>query len=212
VPLAGLDKWNKLNAANFFGGPEAAMQTVNECFGMNIESYVLVDMFSLVEIVDSLGGVDIALTEEEADFINWKLKESESKCEPVEAGEVVHLNGEQAIWHVRNRSVGSDYQRTERQRTVLVAMAGKVKEASVFGLIGVALTTMNYVETNLSLGELVDLGIAALNMDLNMVRQTHIPREGTYDSGVMDNGLWTIRPDFEANREYLHQFIYEEIE
>ncbi len=212
VPLSGANKWNKINAANFFGGPEMAVATVNDCFGMNIEDYVLVDMFSLTEIIDSLGGVDIALSEEEASFINWKLKESESDCEKVKAGESVHLNGEQAIWHVRNRSTGSDFERTERQRIVLVAMAGKVKEASVFGLFGVAATMMSYIETNLSLGEIVDLGMAALDMDLGSVRQTRIPKEGTYESGQMDNGLWTIRPDFEANKEILYQFIYEGIE
>ena len=36
----------RLNAANYFGGPKLAMKTINECFGMNIQYYVMVDFTS----------------------------------------------------------------------------------------------------------------------------------------------------------------------
>ncbi len=36
----------RINSAYFYGGPQLAMKTVNECFGMNIEKYVFVDYLS----------------------------------------------------------------------------------------------------------------------------------------------------------------------
>ena len=46
------------------------------------------------------------------------------------AGENVHLTGQQAVAFSRIRAIGNDYQRTERQRTVLEAMLRKVKSTT----------------------------------------------------------------------------------
>ena len=49
----------RLNAANYFGGPQLGMKTINECFGMNIQYYAMVDFTSFAIIAEKLGGVDI---------------------------------------------------------------------------------------------------------------------------------------------------------
>ena len=55
----------KINAANAKGGPELAMRTVNEYFGMNIQHYVLVGIEALADIIDEVGGVEIEISSQE---------------------------------------------------------------------------------------------------------------------------------------------------
>ncbi|MBE5808920.1 MAG: LytR family transcriptional regulator, partial [Clostridiales bacterium] len=43
--LGDLNGTYRINAANYFGGEALAMKTVNECFGLNIENYVRVNIF-----------------------------------------------------------------------------------------------------------------------------------------------------------------------
>lgn len=207
VDIYGTNRTHKINAANVFGGTDAAMATVNHYFGLNIEDYVLVDMEGLTQIVNQLGGVDIPLTKDEADRINKEVTDQEKVAE----GESVHLSGEQAMSYMRIRSIGGDQQRTERQRTVLMAMAGSLKGTSAWNLMGVAMTMMGYVETNLSLGEIVDLGMTALEIDLAGIEQMRIPQEGAYTMGREEkSGLDVIWADFEKNTAFLHAFIYGE--
>ena len=212
VDIYGTSRTHKINAANVFGGTDAAMATVNYYFGMNIEDYVLVDMDGLTQIINKIGGVEIALSEEEAKVVNQSMKEQQLEEQAtVSGGESVHLTGEQAMAYVRIRSIGGDQQRTERQRTVLLAMAAKLKETSVWSLMDVAMTMMGYVQTNLSMGEILDLGMTALEVDLAGVEQMRIPQDGAYTMGREEkSGLSVVWADFEKNTELLHEFIYGE--
>lgn len=86
VPLEGntlkgeyLDHWEtKINAAYAEGGPELAIRTLNQNFGMNILDYVTVNFSNMAAIVDAFGGVDVELTAEEVREINrnlWNLSQ-----------------------------------------------------------------------------------------------------------------------------------------
>ena len=74
VPIPGHgDK--KLNSASYYGGPELTMKVVNECFKMNISKYVLVNFGGFKEVIDTLGGIQLDVTEAEMEQINLNLKE-----------------------------------------------------------------------------------------------------------------------------------------
>ena len=212
VDIYGTSRTHKINAATVFGGTDAAIATVNHYFDLNIEEYVLIDMEGLTGIINKLGGVDIPLTAEEAERVNQSIRENQiADQEDVAEGESVHLTGEQAMAFVRIRAIGGDQQRTERQRTVLLAMASKLKDTSVWGMMDVAMTMMSYVETNLSLGKIVDLGMTALEIDLNDAQQLRIPQDGAYTMGREEtSGLDVVWADFEKNTQILHEFIYGE--
>ena len=212
VDIYGTSHTHKINAANVFGGTDAAMATVNHYFDMNIEDYILIDMDGLTQIINKLGGVEIALTVEEAERVNQSIREDQiADQQDVSEGESVHLTGEQAMAYVRIRAIGGDQQRTVRQRTMLLAMAGKLKDVSIWGMMDVAMTMMSYVQTNLSLGEIVDLGMTALEIDLNSAEQLRIPQEGAYTTGREEqSGLSVLWADFEKNTQALHEFIYGE--
>ena len=53
-----------------YGGPEQAIRTINQNFGLDIQDYVTVNFASMAKIVDAFGGVNIDLTEDEISEIN----------------------------------------------------------------------------------------------------------------------------------------------
>ena len=204
--------YNKINAANVFGGPELAIRTVNENFGLNIEKYVVVNMEGLGEIVDLAGGIDMDITKEEMEYINRYVKahtySSGSGSEQLSNyGENIHLNGNQALAYARIRIIDSDYIRTERQRTVLMQLARQMQTIDSDTLFKIVYEMLKYVDTNLNLGDIASLVMAGLNVDTTNIDELRLPVDGTFDSGIFD-GVWCIKPNFSKNAEILYDYIY----
>ena len=206
----------KLNAACVYGGPALTMRCINENFGLNIDTYVLVNMQCLATIVDSLGGIPMDVTDSEASAIN-KLFESDLNAndentyfvgDAVSAGTQVLLNGKQALAFARIRSLDSDYARTDRQRRVLITIAKRMQQLDLVSLGAILMNMLQYVETNLTFDDIMALASACMNANLDGVTDLRLPAEGTYQSGTF-GGTWCIKADFAANTELLHQFIYE---
>ena len=213
IPVPGSKKHRKLTELCAVGGPELTIRAINESFGMNISDYALISMEGMAEIIDLVGGVELDVTEAERKALNAGLfnLSSLSGMEKLEqSGEGVHLNGNQATAYARIRKIDSDYVRTERQRTVLIAIAEKIKNgASASTLLTVATTLLNYVDTNLSLSEIMAIASAGLQLDMDSVEQFRVPADGTFESG-MYGSVWCIKPNFEKNAKLLHSFIYED--
>ena len=64
---------DKINAAYSLGGPELAIRTLNQNFGLDIRDYVTVNFAYMAAIVDAFGGVDITMTGEEVYQLNANL-------------------------------------------------------------------------------------------------------------------------------------------
>ena len=127
----------------------------------------------------------------------------------IKIGVMGTMTGEQALAYARLRAIDNDYERTARQRRVLLAIARKVKTLSFGDLTRLIATCLNYVETDLTLADIITLARAGLGADLDAIEELRLPVDGTYTSGKMpENGLWVIQPDFEANAQALHAFIY----
>ena len=211
IPVPGSNSHRKLTELCAVDGPEMTMRAINESFGVNISEYVLISMAGVAEIIDLVGGVELDVTEAERKALNKGLFDLSrlSGMEKLEqSGEKVHLNGNQATAYARIRKIDSDYVRTERQRTVLIAVADKLKTgANATTLLSIVTTLMNYVDTNLNLTDMMLLAKLGLELDLNQIKQFRVPADGTYESG-MYKGYWSIRPDFQKNAKLMHDFIY----
>ena len=211
ITVPGTNKHRKLTELCAVGGPELTIRAINENFGMDISDYALISMQGIAEIIDLIGGLDLDITEAERKALNKGLFDlsSLSGMEQLqESGEGVHLNGNQATAYARIRKIDSDYVRTERQRTVLIAMADKIKSGASAGtLLAIVTTLLNYVDTNLTLPEIMSIASMGLKMDLSSVEQLRLPADGTFESGTYD-GIWCIKPNFTKNAALLHSFIY----
>lgn len=203
----------KLNAAFAHGGAELALRTVNQTFSMNATRYVQVDFLGFVHMVDALGGISVTITREERDKINELLTRYEATLQahgylasPVtEYGEDTPLNGVQALAYARTRKLDSDYNRTGRQRQLIEAMWKKVREQGPnFHVIeGLQTVLREDVQTNLSLPEMISLGLKALSS--SGIAMHRLPAEGYYED---DSSTLTI--DAPANAAILRQWIYGE--
>jgi len=204
---------NKINAAYRFGGPELAMETVNRAFGLDIEYYAVVSLRTFPLLIDALGGVTLDVSEAEMREVNANLaatravlaKSGVDTADLTVWGENVHLTGAQALSFARIRSIGSDYERTSRQRRVLGAMlvqARSVRDPRM--LIDFAQKTGDIVRTNVVWPHIGALGVFALIH--NDIEQLRLPADGTFESGTY-SGTWSIRPDLAANRAILAEFL-----
>ena len=67
--------YNKANAAYSFGGVEGAVALLNKNLDLDIQHYVTVNFNALSDVIDTLGGLEIELTDEEAVHMNkWILR------------------------------------------------------------------------------------------------------------------------------------------
>ena len=137
----GLDK---ITHAYAYGGPELAMSTLNKNLDLNITEFVTVNFETVKTVVDSIGGVRIKVTDAEATQING-----------LSSGGTYTLDGDQALAYSRIRKIDSDYQRTERMRTVIEAVFDKVKSLGVSELSNFVDTILPLISTNLSSNEII---------------------------------------------------------
>lgn len=214
VDIPGHDG-NRLNAAYAYGGPELLMETLEENFGIEVNRYMLVNFQAFANLVDAVGGVDLEVTNEEVQYINGYLVEYnqlEGKAEGTDyldtsLSGMVHLNGPQALAYCRNRYIGTDFARTERQRKVLSAAMKSAPAALLTNggelIEGIA----SNVTTNLTKSEMSGLMLQAPAILTYDLIQGSIPLEGTYSNATI-RGMSVLEVDFEANKQYIQTEIY----
>jgi LCP family protein required for cell wall assembly len=133
----------RINTAYFFAesnapgsGAQAALQTIRDNFGVSVRYYAVIHMLGLTSIVDALDGVDIHL---------------DSPIGGFPAG-IHHLNGEEALIFVRERSSSDDFSRMVRAQILLAAMFRKVIQPSYWSSLPQFLASLTQViDTNIPL-------------------------------------------------------------
>lgn len=206
VNIPGVRK-GKLNTAYIYGGMDLLSKTIRENFGVEIDNTVEVNFNGFMEIIDTMGGVDITLTKDEANYLNrrgnWGVRD-ERDWNLTEGSNT--LNGSQALAYSRIRSIGTDFGRTERQRTVLKALIDKVRDSSLTELNSLVNTLVSLITTDMTNAEITGYVLEFFPMlkDLNIVTQ-RIPINDTYYFSVISGVGDSIIMDFEANRAFLKE-------
>lgn len=206
---------NRLNAAYAYGGPELLMETLEENFDIEVNRYMLVNFQAFANLVDAVGGVELDLTNEEVQYVNGYLVEYnqlEGRAEGTDyldsslSGNI-HLNGPQALAYCRNRYIGSDFARTERQRKVISAAIKNAPLALVTNGGELIEGVMSNITTNLTKTELSGLMLQAPMMLTYDMVSGSIPLEGTYSNANI-RGMAVLEVDFEKNKDYIQTEIY----
>ena len=115
--------FDKINHAHMYGGPSASMQAVESMLNVPVDYYVRINMAGVVDIVDSVGGIEFDVPFD----MNEPDQHDTSRIE-LEEG-VQELNGEEALAVVRSRRVDSDLGRGNRQMELVEAVLSKVKSS-----------------------------------------------------------------------------------
>ena len=209
----GNDTYTKCNAAYQKGGPEQAMQMLNTNLDMDIKDFVTIGFKGLKDIVDALGGVEIEIEKGEISHLNnyqYSMAE-DMKIEytPVKEPGVQTLNGLQTVAYCRIRQIGNDFQRTERQRTVLTQISEKAKTMSASQLTTIAESSFEQVYTSLELKEILDL-IQVVG-EYKIVESEGFPQMDMLTTGTIgSHGSCVVPLDLAESVVWLHEFLFEE--
>ena len=199
---------DKVTHAYAFGGASMAMSTLNTNLDLNITEFATVNFDSMVDIVDQIGGVEITIEPSEIKYINNYIKGTSATVgkasSEIKTAGTYNLDGVQAVAYSRIRyTEGGDYKRTERMRTVLMAVAEKAKKLSVGDLNSFANVVLPRVYTNISTDEIMSLipEIASYSFEKNIGWPYEV-------KGDMIGGVWYGVPvTLEESVEKLHKEV-----
>lgn len=206
----------KITEAYGYGGPQLAIKTLNENFGLNIKDFVKVDFFSLEKIIDSLGGLNINVNENELKSINESIYEASGieKVHPefINKPGLQLLNGLQAVAYCRVRHAsGDDFMRTQRQRVVLELMLNKIKAQGSGGLMNTINVLLPYVETSINNSQLLKYCISVVSShDYSKIEQERFPVDG-YCWGATIKGIWYLDTDLNTTALQMQNYIFKDI-
>lgn len=202
----------KANSAYASYGAEGAIRMLNQNLDLDITDYVTVDFYALVEVVDLMGGVELEITEAEAEVIN-KWIDATAEIVGVESSHIsgagTYLcDGVQTTAYCRIRSTsGGDFTRAQRQRTVLAQLFKSARTSSLTTLNSVIDAVLPDVETSLSNAEI--LSLASHLVSYSLADTSGFPFDlttATYDSvGSVD-----VPCTLETNVTQLYAFFFEE--
>ena len=200
-----------------------AINMLNMNLDMNITDFITVGFEGLADTIDALGGVEIDVTESEISHLNnyqismvgttldgktYKANAGTDYIPVTSAGRQT-LNGLQATAYCRIRYVGDDFQRTQRQRTVLLAIAEKVKTASPATINQIANDVFSEVYTSLDLDEILDMLSEASKYQV--VDQGGFPEESMRATGTVGSkGSCVVPVSLADNVQWLHDFLFED--
>ncbi len=203
VPIEG-HGWNRINTAYAFGGIGLCINTINDVFGLDIQDYVTVDFGGLISVIDSIGGIDLDLTADEV----FMYREMGRLPGDAAAG-IHHMDGEFALIHARNRTLGTDFERTRRQRDILTAIYQKVTASlSLTEVTRLITSALDMVKTNMSAPTLITLAADVLQNGSSIeIDGAHVPFADTYRGGIVRE-MWVIEIDFAENIRRMHEFLY----
>lgn len=206
------EDWCKINESFVYGGPSGLISNLEDYFKIHIDHFVGVDFQSFRDIIDGIGGIDVAVTEREAKYIN---EQTGYTANPAVEGEHVHLDGFQALWYVRMRHVDAEEEvgRTRRQRQFVTAMIDKFKGTSATEMGNLVNTFMSYIQTDMTKTEILTFGTrAVLGQWYNYeIVQQQVPdddyRTEGYQRGSFDN-KWVWVCDYPGAAWAMQQTIY----
>lgn len=207
--------WDKLNAAYSYGGADLLMDTIERNFNVRIDDYVSVDFASFVSLVDAVGGIDIEVSDAEAEEINVilisevnGLMGDDPMSDLLSSGGKLHLNGKQALSYSRIRKVGnSDFERTERQRRVLSLIIAKLKTFKPSIFKNLASDVIPDVATNMTSLKAYLFSLRLPFAIKYKTKQIQIPAEGTFYGEDVDVGN-VLQIDIEANRQIIQDEVF----
>ena len=134
--IPGYSVPQKVNTAMVLGelqqvnnGPNLTMQTVQYNLGMRVHNYVAVDFQAVIEMIDIIGGLDIDVPYEIADY---QYPDMNYGYDPLilHAG-LQHMNGETALKFARTRHGDNDFERARRQQMVIYALRDRILDGNL---------------------------------------------------------------------------------
>ena len=203
VPIPG-HKDNRINAAYAIGGIGLLEQTLEENFTLHIDGGIEVDFSQFSGIIDLIGGVEVELRQDEAEYLNEELGSTLTEGAQL-------LDGEETLLYSRIRSLDADgdFSRTQRQRKVLSALVDHFQSADFKELLALIEQLLPMISTDMSKLQLLTLAVELLpNLTQLEISSQSVPAPGSYTDEVID-GMAVLKADPQQIRALLERSLLE---
>jgi LCP family protein required for cell wall assembly len=194
VPLS-TGGMGKIDGAYSYGGPGAAVATVEQDFGVHVNDYIWIGLLGLVKLIDAIGGIDVVTSHPVMD--DYYPSDIYSR-DPYDYERVAvlggpqHLNGLQAMQYVRSRhgDLQSDFGRSQRQQEVLTAIRQKAGQISPEDLPDMSKAFTGELKTSIGLSRVAALLPLAASFDNpDAIRQIVLLPPYTHGGGPGDSEI-----------------------
>ncbi len=179
VPRDTLSSYNggsihKINSAYGSGGIERSITEIQNVIGFEIDRYVIITYDAFKELIDEIGGIDIYVPQD-------MYKNTGDMIIDLKEGQQT-LDGEHALMYMRYRGyANADLARIEAQQSFYQAVIEKIaRPATLLNLPGLASVVMENVETDLSVGEMIWIGVNYISMDTDTMVYNTLPNTPRY--------------------------------
>lgn len=214
VGIPGVSEGDRLNAAYAYGGADLLLKTVEQNFKIKVDKYAAVDFYSFIDLIDSVGGVTINISDAEIKVANEYIYElNKLKSLPksnglyTKAGEQ-KVTGKQALAYSRIRYVGNaDWGRTDRQRIVLNQVFGKIKGMNLSQMNDLLNNLLPEITTNISKGELFSMILSVPTYSKYQIDSWSVPQPGSYSSARI-RGMDVLNINFDSCIKQMKTKIY----
>ncbi len=197
IPGFGMDN---INQANVLGGPELVAQTVAYNLGnIQVDRYVRINTSAFREMVDLVGGIEVNVP---------------SRMEYTDRTQGLYidlypgwqtLNGDQAEQFARFRQDSGDIGRVQRQQMLLKALRERLTNPTVIPKLPQALRVLQrYVDTNLTLEEMLAIANFGLEIESNQLQMVMLP--GRFSTPAEFNASYWL-PNWEASATVMQNFF-----
>jgi LCP family protein required for cell wall assembly len=178
----------KIDGAYSYGGASAAIATVENNFGIQIDAYIWIGLAGLVNVINQIGGIDVVTT---APVFDDFYPHDIGPGDPYQYLRVAvlagpqHLDGTHALQYVRSRhnDLQSDFGRSARQQIVLLALRAKASGISAEDVPGLALALKGQIKTSMSLSRIATLLPLAGGIDIKNIQQVVLLPPYTHGCG-----------------------------
>ena len=206
----------KLTYVYHKGGIDLLRNTMESNFNIPIDYYAIFNYLDIISLVDSVGGLELELNEEEIKEMSGKISNlakltgedaDEYLLTPDQAGKI-NLNGLQTAAYMRIRPNYShnDFGRTERARKIVFQLLEKAYSMSLPELISFAGDLLSKVQTDISAQAMLSIAAGAEQLKSYSQVSDRIPLDDAYTS--LNNGSYLV-PNFELTNQHLHDSLYE---
>lgn len=188
------------------GSMEMLALAMDQNFGIKVDNTVEVDFEMFEKVVNLLGGVDMEVTQAEINYLQKNYDYFDGFTEGVN-----HLDGYQALCYARIRKIDSDFNRTNRQRNLIMELLKKCLKLSISELNNMLQEVLPLVTTDMTNEEITAYALEFIPMLSELeVKSQSVPFEGTWwsvDQGTEEQPDYVIDCNLEKNKKLLQESI-----
>ena len=192
--------WGKISWGYQNGGASGAVAAVESNFKVHVDDYVWIGLNGLVKLIDTLGGVNLQVTNPVLD--DYYPADLNSAEDPYGYYRVAvlpgatYMDGVQALQYVRSRhgDVRGDFARSERQQQLLLALKAGASHVNVTDLPQLANAFNGELKTSIGLDRL--RALMSIANDFNGPNVHRVLLVPPYTSEGFAGGQSVVFPDW----------------